>query len=60
MEQSLAFINYPLFTGANHTYTVGQVLLVLVTILLGFFVVRRVEMLLMAKMSAMQRDKDLI
>ncbi|MGV3591451.1 MAG: mechanosensitive ion channel family protein [Gammaproteobacteria bacterium] len=60
MEQFLAFINYPLFTGASHTYTVGQVVLVLVTILLGFYFVRRVEMLLMAKMTVMQRDKDLI
>lgn len=60
MEQFLAFVNYPLFTGANHTYTVGQVALVLVTILLGFYLVRRVEALMMAKMAAMQRDRDLI
>lgn len=60
MEQFLAFVNYPLFTGADHTYTVGQVALVLVTILLGFYLVRRVEALMMAKMASMQRDKDLI
>jgi small-conductance mechanosensitive channel len=60
MEQFLAFVNYPLFTGANHTYTVGQVLLVLVTILFGFYGVRRVERLLLAKMLVMQRDKDMI
>jgi len=60
MEQLLAFINYPLFQGANHTYTVGRVLLVLLTILLGFHAVRRGEELLRAKLSVMQRDKDLI
>jgi len=60
MEQFLAVVNYPLFTGANSTYTVGQVLLVLVTILLGFYLVRRVENLLLAKMSVLQRDKDMI
>ena len=60
MEQFLAFINYSLFEGADRTYTVGQVLLVLVTVLLGFYGVRRVEKLLMTKMAVMQRDKDLV
>jgi small-conductance mechanosensitive channel len=56
MERILAFINSPLFS----TYTIGQVLLVLVTVLCGFFFVRRLESLLMAKLNAMQRDKDLV
>jgi small-conductance mechanosensitive channel len=60
MEQILDIINYPLFTGASHTYTVGQVLLGATTILLGFYLVRRVESLLMKKMASMQRDKDMI
>ena len=60
MEQLLAFINFPLFEGANSTYTVGQVLLVLATVLLGYYLVRRLESLLMAKLSALQRDRDMI
>ncbi len=60
MEQFLAFVNYPLFEGANSTYRVGQVLLVLVTILLGFYLVRRLEHLLMGKMVAMNRDKNMM
>jgi small-conductance mechanosensitive channel len=60
MEQFLDFINYSLFEGANGSYTVGQVLLVLITVLLGFYIVRRLERLLMAKMAVMQRDKDMI
>ena len=60
MEQVLAFINYPLFEGANSTYTVGQVVLVLLTVLGGFYLVRRIERLLMTKLAVMQRDKDMI
>jgi len=60
MEQFLALINYHLFEGATRPYTVGQVLLVLFTVLLGFYLVRRVESLLMNKMAVMQRDRDMI
>src|SRR5688572_4978514 len=60
MERLLAAINYPVFVGANSTYTVGQILLVLVTIGLGFYLVRRVETLLMRKMTVMNRGRDMI
>jgi small-conductance mechanosensitive channel len=56
MEQFLAFIQYPLFNDV----TVGQVLLVLFTVLFGFYIVMRIEKLLLAKLAAMQRDKDLV
>ncbi len=60
MEQFLAFINYPLFEGANSTYNVCQLMLVLLTVLLGFYLVRRVENLLMGKMTALGRGKDMM
>jgi small-conductance mechanosensitive channel len=56
MEQFLAFFNYPLFG----TYTVGDILLVGILALVGYYVVRRVEDLLIARMGVMQRDKDLV
>ncbi len=60
MEQVLTFINFPLFEGATRTYTVGQMLLVAVTVLFGLYLVRRVERLQLDKMQSMQRDKDMI
>lgn len=60
MEQFLAFINFPLFAGATRTYTVGQILLVLATILSGFYLVRRIERLILRKMANLNRDKDMI
>jgi small-conductance mechanosensitive channel len=56
MEQFRAFIDYPLF----NTVTVGDVLLVVVTLLLGLYLVKRVERLLMSKLATMQHDKDLV
>lgn len=56
MEQFLAFINYPIFKET----TAGQVLVVLFTVLFGFYLVVRIEKLLLAKLAVMQRDKDLV
>ncbi len=56
MDQFRAFIDYTLFG----TYTVGQILFVATTVLIGLGLVRRLENLLMTKMTAMQRDKDLM
>jgi small-conductance mechanosensitive channel len=60
MDQLLTFINFPLFEGGSRTYTVGQVLLVLAVILIGFHLVRRVERLLVRKLEDLRRDRDMI
>lgn len=56
MEQFLAFINYPLFK----TTTIGDILLVLLTVLAGLYLVRRIELLLLSRLAALQRDKDMV
>lgn len=60
MEQFLAFINFPLFEGATRIYTVGQILMVAGSILFGFYLVRRIERLILRKMANLNRDKDMI
>jgi small-conductance mechanosensitive channel len=60
MDRFLSIISLPLFEGASRTYTVGQVLLVLLVLLVGVRVVRRVERLMLHRMQAMRKDRDLI